>query len=160
MSSDDPDVGRHPELPADPDVRPLYLRGRVLLWVFAGGLIGTGMRYWAEETFPAGEGHWPWATFGVNVIGALVLGALLELLTRLGRDEGWRRRVRLFGGTGLCGALTTYSAFALEISELTRVSAVATAATYAVASVLLGLVAAGCGIALASRVPSRVENAA
>lgn len=148
-------VDEHDELPVDPDERPLHLRVHALGWVFAGGLIGTGVRYWAEEAFPAVEGHWPWATFAVNIIGAFVLGALLELLARLGHDEGWRQRVRLFGGTGICGALTTYSTFALEISELTRASAVATALAYAVVSVVLGLLAAGGGIALASKFTTR-----
>ncbi|MBD0859605.1 fluoride efflux transporter CrcB [Gordonia sp. zg691] len=143
---------KHRELPVDPDERPLHLRVHALAWVFAGGLIGTGVRYWAEAAFPAQHGHWPWATFGVNVAGAFILGALLELLARLGHDEGWRQRVRLFGGTGICGALTTYSTFALEISELTRASAVVTASSYAIVSVVLGLAAAACGIALASRV--------
>ncbi|MFE0751579.1 fluoride efflux transporter CrcB [Gordonia sp. NPDC058843] len=142
----------HRELPVDPDERPLHLRVHALAWVFAGGLIGTGVRYGAEEVFPAQHGHWPWATFAVNIIGAFILGALLELLARLGHDGGWRQRIRLFGGTGICGALTTYSTFALEITELTRVAAVVTALSYAVISVVLGLIAAACGIALASRV--------
>lgn len=142
----------HGELPVDPDTRPLHFRGHALLWVFAGGLLGTGARYWAEEAFPASEGHWPWATFAVNVIGAFVLGVLLELLARLGRDEGWRQRVRLFGGTGICGALTTYSAFALEVAELSRASAVLTAMAYALVSVVAGIGAAWCGIACASAV--------
>lgn len=142
----------HRELPVDPDERPLHLRVHALAWVFAGGLVGTGVRYWAEGAFPAQQGHWPWTTFGVNIIGAFVLGALLELLARLGHDEGWRQRIRLFGGTGICGALTTYSTFALEITELTRASAVVTALSYAFVSVVLGLAAAACGIALASRV--------
>lgn len=119
--------------------------------MFVGGLIGTGVRYWAEEMVPAQHGPRPWATFGVNIVGAFILGSLLELLARLGHDEGWRQRIRLFGGTGICGALTTYSTFALEITELTRASAVVTALTYAVVSVVLGLAAAACGIAFAAR---------
>lgn len=141
----------HRELPVDPDERPLHLRVHALAWVFAGGLVGTGVRYWAEEMFPAQHAHWPWATFGVNIVGAFLLGALLEMLARLGHDEGWRQRIRLFGGTGICGALTTYSTFALEITDLARASAVVTALAYAVVSVVLGLAAAACGIALASR---------
>lgn len=148
----------HRELPVDPDERPVHLRVRAVAWVFAGGILGTGLRLWAENSFPAVEGQWPWATFGVNVAGAFVLGALLELLMRSGRDEGWRQRIRLFGGTGICGALTTYSTFALEITELTRASAVVTATMYAVLSVVLGVLAAGCGIAVASTIAGRRER--
>ena len=46
----------------------------------------------------------------VNVVGAFVLG----LVTGLGLDAD---AVALFG-TGFCGALTTYSAFALESALL------------------------------------------
>jgi CrcB protein len=150
---------QHGELPTDPDERPLHLRVHAIGWVFAGGILGTGLRFWAEETFPFVDGQWPWATFGVNITGAFVLGLLLEALARLGRDEGVRQRIRLFGGTGLCGALTTYSTFALEITELTRASAVVTALLYAVVSVVLGVIAAGCGIGLASTLPSRTARA-
>ncbi|KAF0956709.1 MULTISPECIES: fluoride efflux transporter FluC [unclassified Rhodococcus (in: high G+C Gram-positive bacteria)] len=134
---------QHGELPVDPDERPPHLRARALVWVFAGGLCGTGLRYLAEQTFPAVDGQWPWATFGVNIAGAFILGALLEVLARLGPDDGWRQRVRLFGGTGICGALTTYSAFALEITDLARASAVVTAFAYAVVSVVLGVLGVG-----------------
>ena len=117
-------------------------KAATLAWVFVGGLGGTALRWVAEETWPAGEGQWPWGTFVVNLVGAFILGALLEGLARLGDDAGWRRRVRLSVGTGFCGALTTYSAFALEITLLGRGEHYGTAIGYAVASVAVGVLLA------------------
>ena len=87
--------------------------------------------------------------------GAFVLGALLEFLALAGPDDGWRRTVRVFAGTGLCGAFTTYSTFALETTQLGDHGAPGVAIAYAVVSVVLGLLAAGGGIALASKFTTR-----
>ena len=78
-----------------------------------------------------------------------MLGALLGFLALVGPDDGWRRNVRVFAGTGLCGAFTTYSTFALETTQLGHHGAPVTAVAYAVVSVLLGLVGAWVGIVVA-----------
>ncbi|ROZ93707.1 fluoride efflux transporter CrcB [Gordonia sp. OPL2] len=140
-----------PALPVDPDTppRPLHRQPAALVWVFCGGIVGTGLRYMIEEAWPTTSGAWPWATFAVNLCGAFLLGALLAGLAHLGSDEGWRQRTRLLVGTGVCGSFTTYSTFALEISLLGRDGAVPTAIAYAVISVVGGVVAAWSGIVLA-----------
>ena len=116
--TEDPREGAdsHVELPSDPDVSatPLHLRPSSLAWVFAGGVVGTALRYLIEDLLPHDPSGWPWATFLINLAGAFILGALLEGLARLGDDSGWRQRARLCAGTGGCGAFTTYSTLALE----------------------------------------------
>lgn len=140
----------HSELPVDPDTpRPLHLQPTALLWVFGGGIVGTGLRYWLEELWPTPSGGWPWATFGINLSGAFILGALLEGLALLGTDHGWRRRSRLLFGTGLCGSYTTYSTFALEISNLGHGGAIPLAIAYAATSVVGGVLTAWLGIVVA-----------
>jgi fluoride exporter len=124
----------------------LRLAGLVAL----GGSVGTAARASLEAAFPAPAGAWPWTTFTINVVGSLILGALLESLLRGGEDSGWRRAVRLGCGTGMLGGFTTYSTFALEVERLLHGGAVEIAATYAVVSVAAGLVAAGAGIAIAA----------
>ncbi|MFW0787192.1 fluoride efflux transporter CrcB [Gordonia sp. CPCC 206044] len=152
----------HTELPLDPDTpsRAPHLRPMALIWVFVGGIVGTGLRYWFEELWPTGSAQWPWATFLINLSGAFVLGALLEGLALAGSDDGWRQRIRLLFGTGLCGAFTTYSTFALEVSLLGRDGAVLMAIAYALISVVLGMVMAWAGIAVAGRALRRLGKVA
>jgi CrcB protein len=150
----------HGELPSDPDVaagpaRPLHLRPSALAWVFAGGVVGTALRYAIEDLLPHDASGWPWATFVINLVGAFVLGALLEGLARLGDDSGWRQRARLCAGTGGCGAFTTYSTLALETVLLGRGGHVGTAVAYGVTSVVLGIVTAWVGIVVAASVHGR-----
>ena len=148
---------RHDELPLDPDLpvphdaeRPLHLAPTALGAVFVGGVAGTAARYLAEETIRP-WGAWPGATFLVNVVGAFVLGVLLEALARRGPDLGGRRRLRLLLGTGFLGAFTTYSALAVETVLLSRDGRPWLAAAYAAASLVVGVVAAAAGIRLGGR---------
>lgn len=150
----------HAELPSDPDVspspaRPLHLRPSSLAWVFAGGVVGTALRYYGEILLPPDPSGWPWATFLVNLGGAFILGGLLEGLARLGDDSGWRQRARLCAGTGGCGAFTTYSTFALEVVLLARHGHVATSICYGALSVLGGVVTAWLGIVVMASVHRR-----
>ena len=134
--------------PAPIQVRPLVTRPAYLLLVVLGGAVGTLARHLAGEAAPARPGGWPWTTLWINVVGSFVLGALLTALARRGPDEGWRRRVRLSVGTGLCGGFTTYSTFVLEIDTLLRGGWVATALGYALVSVVAGIAAALAGVLL------------
>ena len=100
-----------------------------------------------ERAVPAQAGDWPWATFGINLSGAFMLGILLQTLALGGPDTGWRRAARLGLGTGVLGGFTTYSTFAVETIR----SPAAIAITYAVATVLLGGLAAAAGMRVAPR---------
>jgi CrcB protein len=150
----------HDELPTDPDVpaipsSPLHLRPSALAWVFAGGIVGTALRYEIERLLPHDGSGWPWATFLINLGGAFILGALLERLALLGEDSGWRQRARLCAGTGGCGAFTTYSTFALEVVLLSRHGHVGTAIAYGALSVVGGVVTAWLGIVVMARMRGR-----
>jgi fluoride exporter len=148
----------HAELPLDPDVadapepgrsRPAH--ARPLLWavVAAGALVGAPARYLTSLALPTPAHGWPAGTFTVNICGAFLLGWLLEALARTGPDAGWRQVTRLALGTGFCGALTTYSTLAVETDLLVRDHHVVMALSYAVGSVLAGLLATTAGIAVA-----------
>ena len=149
-------------LPVDPDSDsvpcepgPLHVRPSAIAAVAAGGLLGAPLRYGLGVVFPTWAGQFPWTTFAINIVGALLLGFLLEALTRLGDDAGWRRRVRLCLGTGVLGSFTTYSALAVDTDLLVREHRLGSAALYAVATVIVGLLATTAGIAAGAQVRIR-----
>ncbi|WP_375489836.1 fluoride efflux transporter FluC [uncultured Jatrophihabitans sp.] len=155
----------HPELPLNPDVGlPLHLRPDAIALVFLGGAIGTAARYGLAQLAPTPARGWPTGTFVANLVGAFVLGVLLEGLMRRGADTGWRRRARLLVGTGFCGGLTTYSTFAVENALLVRGDDTGLAAWYLAVSGTAGCLAAGIGIWIATAhhhlVRKRAEAAA
>lgn len=130
--------------------RPLHRTPIAMALVLSGGFLGAAAREAIEQALPAANGRFPLATFLINLAGAFALGLLLEALVRAGDDVGTRRRARLIGGTGFCGAFTTYSTFAVETVQLGRAGHPATAALYAIATVIGGLITATAGIAVAA----------
>src|SRR5215212_11288333 len=115
--------------------RPAHLSWTSIGLVAVGSGLGTGLRYLITMLTPKVAGL-PIATFGVNVIGALLLGVLLELLADRSLDTGWSRRIRLGVGTGGLGGFTTYSALATETAILA--SHPGRAIGYAMGTVILG----------------------
>lgn len=134
---------------------PLHLRPSSIAAVAVGALVGTTLRYLLGLAVPTAPGGWPIATFTVNVIGAFVLAGLLELLASAGPDEGRRRTLRLALGTGLLGSFTTYSALALDTVHLLEAGRVWAASGYAIGSVVMGLLAAACGLFAAQSLVTR-----
>jgi len=112
------------------------------------------LRAGLAEAFPHAATSWPWPTFTVNVVAALVLGyAVTRLQERLPLSS-YRRPLL---GTGLCGGLSTFSTIPVEILKMTAAHAWALAAGYAVASVACGYVAIYVATATVRRVRVRVR---
>ncbi len=128
---------------------PIHLHWRYIGLVFLGGALGTTARYLISSAIPSWIGL-PVGTFLINVVGAFVLGVLLEALALRGPDEGVRRNLRLFVGTGILGGFTTYSAFAVDTDGLLTSNNLAGSLVYAVATILIGALASLAGIALAA----------
>ncbi len=148
-----PDPDRHPELPRDSDAvgGPLpHRRLPLVLVVAVGGAVGAPLRYALARALPTAPQGWPTATFVTNLLGAFLLGVLLEGLARLGSDAGVRRVVRLGVGTGLLGAFTTYSTLATETVLLGRHGRPGLAVVYGLVSAVAGYCAAAAGIGLAA----------
>ena len=157
---------RHAELPEDPDLPtepavgersrriPLHLTPDALGLVAVGGMAGTAARCAMTLLVPARDG-WPLATLSVNLLGAFVLGLVIEAVARRGPDAGLRQRIRFLVGTGFCGAFTTYSALAVEVDLLVRTGQPATAIGYALTTVVVGFLVCTFGIWVAARRGSR-----
>lgn len=104
-----------------------------------GAMLGATIRWSLSEAFDSSTA-WPWATFTANIVGALALGAVLEARHRR-VDEATSDPVRLLVGTGLCGALTTFSTFAVEVATLGRDDRAGLGVAYLLASVAVGVAA-------------------
>ena len=76
----------------------------VLGLVAAGGAVGTGVRYLISAAFPQVHGI-PVATLGINVVGAFLLGALLEGRWAATRDVAPRAARE---ASGLTSAFATW----------------------------------------------------
>jgi CrcB protein len=120
----------------------------MLLLVALGAAMGAPLRYavgiLVDRSASVGDRPaFPWGTFTVNVAGSLVLGVLVGGAHRVSGPVG------ALLGTGLCGALTTYSTFGLETVRLGAGGALGRAVLYAATSVTTALAAATVGIAVA-----------
>ncbi|MEV4615200.1 fluoride efflux transporter CrcB [Kitasatospora sp. NPDC049258] len=116
------------------------------LLVIAGALVGAPLRYLTDRAVQSRhESVFPWGTFAVNLTGCLVLGLLTGAVTAGAAPS----RLQLLLGTGLCGALTTYSTFSYESLRLAETGARLYAVANVAGSVLAGLGAAYTGTAVA-----------
>ncbi|MFF0748868.1 fluoride efflux transporter CrcB [Streptomyces sp. NPDC004267] len=111
------------------------------LLVVVGASVGAPLRYLTDRAVQARhDSVFPWGTFVVNVVGSLVLGLLTGVASA---------RIGLLLGTGLCGALTTYSTFSFETLKLYEGGARAYAAANVLGSTAAGLGAVWLGVELA-----------
>jgi CrcB protein len=105
-------------------------RATLLAVIGAGGALGAAARYGTALAMPPRLDAFPYATFAVNVAGAVILGAVVAL------PAGWlaaHELTRPAIGTGLCGGLTTFSTMSLEIYQRSAAHP-ALAVVYAVTS--------------------------
>jgi CrcB protein len=133
--------------PIDPDVDlrvPTQRRelvrhhGPVLAVIAVGGGLGGLARYGLTQLLPTQPGGFPWATFITNVLGCLLIGVLMVLIT-----EVWspHRLIRPFLGVGVLGGFTTFSTYAVEIRGLLQPGTVGVAFGYLAGTLLAALLA-------------------
>ncbi|WP_328500492.1 fluoride efflux transporter CrcB [Streptomyces sp. NBC_00457] len=116
------------------------------LLVVVGGMVGVPLRYLTDRAVQKRHDTvFPWGTFTANVVGCFVLGLLAGVAVAGAASS----HMQLLFGTGLCGALTTYSTFSYETLRLAEDGAKFFAAANIVASVVAGLGAAFIGAAFA-----------
>lgn len=125
-------------LPPDP---------RKLAAIYAGGVVGALIRVGLAEAAATDPGQWPWATFAVNMVGALLLGYFFALY----REHPPESLRHPFLGTGVCGTLTTFSTMQLELYEMVDGGYLALAAAYAAATIAVGYLFLRLGIELERR---------
>jgi fluoride exporter len=141
-------------IPGPPPGRPAARRlpridHRELAAIFVGGALGTLLRAALAEAFPHPATAWPWPTFAVNIVAALLLGYFVTRLQERLPLSSYRRPLL---GTGLCGGLSTFSTMQVEILKMLDAHAWGLAAGYAAASVAAGYAAVHLATAAVRRV--------
>ncbi len=117
-----------------------------ILLVAIGGAVGSVCRFlcqkYSSEVYPHA---FPLGTFIVNISGCLLIGLLFGAMEKGSLlNPEWR----LLLVTGFCGGFTTFSSFAAENIQLLKSGQVLLFALYTAGSVVLGILATWCGIAL------------
>jgi CrcB protein len=112
------------------------------LWVCLGAAVGAPARYLVDRAVQTRhDSLLPWGTLAVNVAGSFVLA----VLTGIGTHHAVPSELEWLVGTGLCGALTTYSTFSYETLRLYEAGAVLYASANLAANLFAGLGAAFLG---------------
>lgn len=120
-----------------------------LLLVLIGGAVGAPLRFLLDRAVQRHQTtKFPWGTFAVNALGCLILGFVTGgvLTGAVGEAAG------VFFGTGLCGALTTFSTFSWGTTHLACTGQTVRAAGNACATVLAGLGGISVGMTAAGAV--------
>lgn len=112
-----------------------------MIWlaVALGGAVGGGVRVWVDHLLrPTEPDGFPRGIAVINIVGAFLLG----VVTAWAPPLWWRTAL----GTGFCGALTTWSTFALDAVRLLHAHRPGRAAAYVAVSLIGGLIAAWAGL--------------
>ena len=117
-----------------------------LLYVMLGGAFGSGARYLTgRATLSLFGPDFPYGTLAVNLIGGLLMGALVGALARAANGgETWR----LLLGVGVLGGFTTFSSFSLDAVTMIERGQMGIALGYVLVSVIGSIAALFAGLAL------------
>ncbi|MCZ7415296.1 MULTISPECIES: fluoride efflux transporter CrcB [unclassified Streptomyces] len=112
------------------------------LMVALGAAVGAPLRYLLDRAVQARHASaFPWGTFAVNAVGCVALGVLAGAVR--GGAAGPVPEALL--GTGLCGALTTYSTFSYESLRLVETGRSGLALANVLGTLAVGLTALAAG---------------
>lgn len=114
-----------------------------ILFVAAGGAVGSSMRYLISSGIYAWFGRaFPWGTLAVNVIGSFAIGLLSILLVeKFNVAQEWRLAIVV----GVLGGFTTFSAFSWDTLDLMQQGFTLKALLNVLANVVICIVAAWLG---------------
>ena len=119
---------------------------KTVLAIALGGAFGAVARHFITRWIGMvlGDGF-PWGILAVNVIGCFAMGVLVELMALAWLPSA---EMRAFLTVGIFGALTTFSAFSLDITVLHGRGETLLAVSYILVSVLAPIAAIFAGLAV------------
>ena len=108
-----------------------------------GSFLGGGSRFlFCKLIDSCTRVNWPLGTFGVNIIGCLLIGFLSGLPCN---SSFMNPTTRLILTTGFCGGFTTFSTFMNENYNLCNSHDFISMTTYLFASMAIGIIAVVAG---------------
>jgi fluoride exporter len=126
-----------------------------VIFVMIGGALGAAARYLVGQMIASGPKMplltvLPLGTLLCNVIGGVLMGALVGVLSRADNVLGLAAGdARLLLGVGLLGGFTTFSAFSLEAVQMLQNQQMGLFMAYIVLSVGGSIAALFAGLTLA-----------
>jgi CrcB protein len=124
------------------------LSPRTLCVIAVGGALGALARYGVGLLLPTVPGRFPWGTFAINVVGCLLIGVLMVLVTDVFTG---RPLLRPFLGVGVLGGFTTFSTYVNEVRGLLRPGSVPVAFGYLAGTLVSALLAVLVGMVVARK---------
>lgn len=106
------------------------------LLVGIGGFIGSVLRYLIGLLPIKPDNGFPVKTLFINICGAFIISIIVAIAAK---NKSLNPNLILMLKVGVCGGFTTFSTFAYETAELMQKGNVMTAVSYALLSVVLGV---------------------
>lgn len=87
------------------------------LYVGAGGMLGSVMRYGLTLVLQRQSIVMPFGTLWSNICGCFIIGVIAEIAAQ---TEILSPQARLFIATGVCGGFTTFSSLIYELAQMCK----------------------------------------
>ena len=108
--------------------------------IFLGGGLGSVLRFLISQYISKKiESGIPWGTFVVNILGSLLLGAIIGFFHKMNLSSS---QYVVFFTLGFCGGFTTFSTFTMENMLLLKNGDWTLVFIYSLTSVIIGILAA------------------
>lgn len=106
------------------------------LLVATGGAIGAMLRYALGLMLVKPTSLFPWSTWWINLVGCALAGIFFAFSQKY---PNLQQEARLFFMVGVLGGFTTFSSFGLETFQLLKHGHWMIALSYALSSLVLGV---------------------